>query len=292
MLYDKYQKKIKSVVRAMGQIRRFRVLILVVLSSILALTAGFLATKGLVFGESDFPDTIAYGDELGYSAKAMFGKVQYEYRAEGESEWHAERPITPGKFYVRALAQGSFGRMHYSEEHAFVIAQRKLTVLVEQERILYGDTPTVMANGLAYLDRVSCGDVTIDDISQTKTKASAVPQSVRVYNANGEDVTAYYEIEAPKTDLTFLQRAVTVTVADAEMEYNGEKLESEIYELTSGSLVKGDTLSTKFDHCSQTEIGESVNSPILTVLNEQGVDVTLHYNFTKQNGKQPIDERL
>ena len=291
MLYDKYQNKMKGVVRRLGKFRRHRVLILSVLCAVIALTAGFFATKGLMFGESDFAPNIAYGDELDYSAKAMFGKVQYEYRAEGETEWSTEKPTKPGKFYVRSVAKSGFGKPRYGDEHSFTIAPKPLRVTIGESEILYGETPTVVTSGLAYTDTLKHNGLSYADMTKETTDVSVIRDGISIYNADGEDVTAYYAIETPKTALTFLKREITITAASAEIEYNGQPLKSESYQLTSGSFAAGDEPRAVFD-CTQTAIGVSENVPVLTIVNAQGLDVTAHYKITKNNGTLTVNKRV
>jgi hypothetical protein len=159
------------------------VLILSILCAVITLTAGFFATKGLMFGESDFAPNIAYGDELGYSAKAMFGKVQYEYRAEGETEWSTEMPTKPGNFYVRSAAKSGFGKVRYGEEHAFTIAPKALRVAIGENEILYGETPTVVTSGLAYTDTLSHNGLRYADAGKTVSKVAVGGGACSEYDA-------------------------------------------------------------------------------------------------------------
>ena len=82
-----------------------------------------------------------------------------------------------------------------------------------------------------------------------------------------------------------LNRSLTVR------KLNAQPLSSEVYEITAGALVAGDVLLTTF-HCTQTEIGQTPNTPEIRVMNKDGVDVTAHYSFVREIGMLTVTKRV
>ena len=291
MLYDRYQERMKSVIKVLSNIRRFRVLIFAILALIAALLAAFFATQGIVYGEAAFPETMSYGDEFSYSAKALFSDVTYEYRADGSTEWLTEFPSTTGKYWVRAVSKGSFGTQRYSKEHSFAVTPRTVIVNAAQNNITYGELPGVTANALRPGDSVFCSEFSYADRTQRSTMITPVASAVVIRDQNGVDVTANYTVQVSDTSLYFDKRPIGVTVAPVTVEYSGQPLTSEVYEVSGGSLAWNDRIITVFTH-SQTEIGECLNDPEVRIVNADGADVTAQYDMKKVAGVLKVEKRV
>ena len=72
MQYAKYYKKISVFANILKTIKRYRALILLVMSLAIALTTSYLGIKGHVYSDDVCPSEIVYGEELDYQAKAWF----------------------------------------------------------------------------------------------------------------------------------------------------------------------------------------------------------------------------
>ena len=218
-------------------------------------------------------------------------KVRYEYRKQGEGgEWQEGIPKYPGTYLLRAAAPASFGGMRYSDEKLFTIHPKVIEVAVNEREIRYGDLPTVSAE-LSFSDSIVCDSFLYGDLSRNETTVKAVMDAIRILDENGEDVSAAYEIHTVESPLYILPREITVTVSDASKVYDGFPLAFDGYELSEGALCEGDTLIALFDR-SQTDVGEVLNQPVLTVLQGDGNrDITHFYNIRTVIGNLTVTKR-
>ena len=289
MRYDKYQQKILKVVKVLGGIRRFRVLILSVLSAMLVLTAAFLATKGIIYKEDSYAAEVVYGDALSCPAKALFSKTYNEYSVDGES-WSEDFPARTGEYYVRAVAKGSFGSLRYGAPQKITVVPREIEIFVATDAVLYGELPAV-TGALRYGDRASCDSFSYADITKEKTEVLPLADRIVIYSTAGEDVTDCYLVTAKAREITFNKRPITLTVQEARMEYNGTPLTSDVYELSAGTLAPFDDMKVTLDK-SQLEVGSTRNDPTLKILTAEGLDVTGHYAIALEVGELVVSKRL
>ena len=146
MLYENYYRKITAIARIFHTIRRFRALILLVVSAACVCSTGYVTTQGYVYDKTEFISTYEYGDPFAYEANAVFSDVRYEFSTDGGfSQLLEDCPRMPGTYYVRAVSESFFGNPRYGEARSFTIVPKAVDVLVEQNEIVYGDTPTVKA---------------------------------------------------------------------------------------------------------------------------------------------------
>ncbi|MDE5942808.1 MAG: transglutaminase-like domain-containing protein [Clostridia bacterium] len=111
--------------------------------------------------------------------------------------------------------------------------------------------------------------------------------SVTVYNSKGADVTADYEIEYRTGTLTVLARPITITTADAEKTYDSEELSCHEWEITKGSLVKGQEISVSMS-AAITDAGEVENFAEAEISDGEG-DVTSNYSITYEYGTLKVN---
>ena len=107
--------------------------------------------------------------------------------------------------------------------------------------------------------------------------------AVTIKDANGADVTRYYEIECRPGTITVLGRPVTIRTASAEKVYDGTPLTAEGAQMTSGELLDGHTLSVEATG-TRTEAGEGRNTFSAKVTDADGADVTANYAFLEDLG--------
>ena len=79
MIYEKYKARISKIAKFLLVVRRYRILIMSIILTVLAITTVLLSTNGIVYGDSKCPSTIAYGQTLEYEAKGFLTKVHFEF---------------------------------------------------------------------------------------------------------------------------------------------------------------------------------------------------------------------
>lgn len=297
MLYDSYHKKISNVVDILRKIFKHIVLISILGVLVLALIIAFMATKGIVLDDKNAPESfeLSYGDAIPLQTKALFAEVGYEYSLDGV-EWTDQLPISLGKYNVRATAKTIFGNKRYGKVYGFTLKPKEAKLFVKDEQIIYGDMPNVFAE-LAYNDTLVCGNVFYGDRSLNKTTAVPDKESVKVTNADGNDVTSLYQFITCKTEIAFIPREITVTVSDKEMIYNDTVFSFDGYEISEGTLAEGDTLQAVFDKFL-IDVGEIENTPQLSVVStfvsdgkEITKDVSANYSIEQIIGTLKVDYR-
>lgn len=301
MLYQEYKNKMMKLVRILEFIRKFRVLIISIVASVIILTGTFLITKGMVYSSSLEKDTLEYGESLEFEANAVFGKVKYEYRFE-DGEWCDAPTDQIGEHSVRAVGQNVLGKNRYSKEYKYVITKRNLIIEVSEEKIVYGDTPTLKADRLAFEDKISCVDYIYGDLSKSATEITTdlTNNSVVITNSQGVDVTDSYTITHKDGDMIiFDKRKVTITIDSDSKEYDGTELKAEHFEITDGNLAFADFIKVS-EYPSQTNVGTAVNDPspiftIQTIIDDEGkekeLDVTGNYEITVVTGEITVEKR-
>ena len=116
MLYEEYRRKMLKIANIKRVLRRYRVLIVAVLAALVALTAAFLSVRGIVYDCVHGEESVVYGERPAYSAKALFGRVSYEYAPADSDDWTFEFPKGIGEYKVRGVASRTFGAPSYGEE--------------------------------------------------------------------------------------------------------------------------------------------------------------------------------
>lgn len=292
MLYQEYKKKMLKFVRFLDKIWRHKVLILSMITMVIAIFIAFLATKGLVFGQSMGKTEYIYGEKIEFSANALFSEIECEYkRAEDGASWSKDTPYLPGEYKIRAVANGSFGSQKHGKEFSFKIVQREINVSLNEQTICYGDLPTVSADNLAYNDVISCNSYTYGDLSESQT--TVTPTNIVIMSENGQNVTSAYIINVPSEfDISFTKRPIAITTNSAQKEYDGTPLSENSYSITSGSLAFMDELLVSM-FPSQTTAGSVANIPEYRVVisNPDGKNVTGNYDITVIDGSLEVTKR-
>lgn len=291
MLYDDYRRKVVKLANVLDFIKRFRVPIIAVLALILTVITVLVSIQGIVYEVAACPATIAYGEELGYRADAVFGGVKYEFSAEGSDEWSQDMALRAGDYRVRAVAKGPFGTKRYGTAHGFTVAPKEAEVSVSQKKVGYGEVPSVFAP-LAYEDEIHCARFVYGDPSKPDSTVTADVSSITVTSADGTDVTDCYVFHALTSTIGFIPRDITVTVQNADKIYDGSELTFDGYELSrSTPLAEGDKIVATF-RAGRTDEGESENIPEIRIVKEaEGLDVTGNYNIDLVPGKLTVQAR-
>ncbi|MBR5124963.1 MAG: hypothetical protein IKU90_07500, partial [Clostridia bacterium] len=250
--------------------------------------SAMVATKGLMLTQSDCPETVTYGEKLGFRAGFLFSRTRYEYQEEGSSRWTTETPVTPGVYAVRASGKTSFGSRNYTDTYTFTIQPREITVSVSDSSITYGETPRVTAD-LAKGDSINC-EILYARYAPT-TQVWVNPDNLTITDKNGNDRTDCYLISAtPRSTIRITPRPLTVTVQDASKVYDDLYLTFDGYEISKGSLFGEDQLVALF-YDSIRDVGSIPNTPTLHVYSSEGEDMTELYNITIQSGTLSVEQR-
>ena len=294
MLYQEYKSKIEKRMAFWKRLRRWRVPIITVLAIVLLLAISFVATKGMVTGDTLLDEKIEYGKEPVFSAKALFADVWYEYKTAEGGEWTREAPTEMGEYRVRAVSKGIFGQ-RYGEEAVFYIVPRVIEVSVDGERVVYGENPLPTAS-LAFEDRVICGEFVFADTTKPSTEVTPVLSSIVIKDKDGADVTHCYQISVKTKTVFFDKRDITVIVDSKETEYNGEVHTHEVWQVAQGGGLVYDDLLVKVEgsFVGATNVGTVTNKGQFRVLRatENGTaDVTHQYNINQIAGSLTITQR-
>ena len=291
MLYEEYRRKVKKYAAVLNFIKRYRVLLIVILAFIAAAVSVLVGIRGIVYDVAACPETVRYGEAIGYEANAIFTNVRYEFVQNGSANWSESVPVRVGEYRVRAKAEGPFGTLRYGKEYSFCVLPKETEVRVSGATVGYGNTPEVTAD-LAYSDTISCSRFVYADLSARETSVTPVSEAVSVRDADGNDVTDCYFFRPMPKVIGFEQRKITVTVQDKSGIYDGTPLRFDGYELSKETpLAEGDRLVATFE-AQRTEAGETENIPKLCVIREDGgLDVTANYAIEIVSGKLTVEKR-
>jgi hypothetical protein len=290
MLYEEYQKKIAKRAAFFNVLYRFRVLLILGAAFTVVSAGTLVGVGGIVLEGSEAIDTVAYGDEIPYSASAVYGKkVSYEFKPlEGDS-WGKAAPYLPGSYALRAKAENNFGGYYYGAVHTFKIVPKEVELAITPSALTYGEIPN-LSYTLAYEDKLLSYQIHYDDISKETPLASADLSSLKVVDAAGQDRNACYSFKAKESPLTLTSRALTISLPSITKTYDGQVLASSDYSLDGGSLAPGDDLQLSFTQ-SLTGVGATKNLPKAVVKTAGGVDVTSHYSFHYNGGDFTVQKR-
>lgn len=285
MLYENYQKKMLRIAKVLSKcIKHFR-LIAIAMAVIIVCVVSVLIAKGAVSGTTCAEQSV-YGDSIEFTAKSFLSDIRFEFCAEGDDAWGFEEPRFPGKYKVRAVSEGAFGSEKRGRETAFEILEKDILVSIISVSIIYGETPSVSASTVEG-DTLICTDFIYEDETLERVTVTPDLSSLIITDPEGKNVTSAYNITAQRKSLGISKRPITVTVDNAEAEFSGESFKYEKYEITSGSLKKGDSIRAVFNE-SLLYPGSVKNQPVLSIVDKNGRDVTECYKITEKIGNLSI----
>lgn len=287
MLYENYQKKLKRIATAISLVVKTLPIIFIAIAVLAVIALSLVVAKGSV-GSVNCPDELIYGEQIECKAFGLLTSVTYEYCGVGTDEWTTEVPTLQGEYLVRAVGTTSFGTKRYSDSKTITILPKEIEVFVAEDMIMYGEMPTPSANILAG-ESISCESFTYSDITAARTDIVPDKEKIKIYNADGDDITDCYTITVVAKTTDIVPRPVSITVEDYSAIYNGKECSFNKFEISEGSLKDGDTLSGSFE--SITDVGSIDNEPSFKVLNADGNDVTHLYALDVQSGKLTVDKR-
>ena len=172
------------------------------------------------------------------------------------------------------------------------VTKKALTITASSDSKIYD--ATALTNDGYTNTALATGD-TIESVtvtgSQTVVGTSAnVPSAAKIVNANGEDVTASYEIVYVNGVLEVTKKALTITADSDSKIYDGAALTNDGY--TSSALATGDTFASVTVTGTITNVGTTSNvASEAVILNAEGEDVTASYDITYVKGTLEITKR-
>ncbi len=290
MLYQDYQAKLAKRKRAFERFWHLRLLFLAILLLLLAGAFAMLGVAGQVTGYSA-PSVIAYGESLGASSEAVFGReFGFEYRRLGTEEWTTEEPRAAGTYECRALGKSVFGTRRRGEIFTYTVEPVKAEVRVSSGELIYGESPSFSAQ-LCYNDTLIVDDYFAERVSSTQLKVEANVEKVRVVNEAGEDVTSSYAFTASSRTITDVARRITVRTGSSSFVYDGVPHSDTGLTFEGLGLAAGDVADAAFPEI--TDVGVLPNQPTggLHIRNAAGEDVTDRYQVTFAYGKVEVTKR-
>ena len=289
MLYRNYKKRLERIAKIIDFVKKHKVSILCCIGTLFALIIAFVSVRGTITSpiKLNSPKLI-YGQEVSCEASALFRKVSYEHKLDGESEWEEGLPEKAGKYLVRGCSRRAFGIMSYTEEVALTIVPKHVEISPSSEIIAYGEKPLALAN-------LNGGDTICQDEVEYlferaigKVDFEIESESVKIINEQGEDVTFCYQITTIDKAVAVRAKQVKLTVDDAEKVYDGQALTSQEYSI--GELAFDDEIEISFS-ATQTLAGYIINTPEYKILSSSGENVTSCYSVQEKFGKLTVSKR-
>lgn len=160
----------------------------------------------------------------------------------------------------------------------------KASVTADNQSITYGDAlpeltyTSVVPKGYTLVaTTASLGDYN----AETGTRA-IILSNAWVADGNGTALdAAQLELTVNNGTLTVAKRNITISAKPVTSEYTGSAVDATDSEITSGSLVDGDTVKSVEYTGGPVNVGTGTSTPCNAVIvDANGVDVTAYYNIT------------
>lgn len=160
----------------------------------------------------------------------------------------------------------------------------KASVTADNQSITYGDAipeltyTSVVPKGYTLVAPIaSLGDYN----AETGTRA-IILSGAWIKDGNGTALdAAQLELTVNNGTLTVAKRNITISAKPVTSEYTGSAVDATDSEITSGSLVDGDTVKSVEYTGGPVNVGTGTSTPCNAVIvDANGVDVTAYYNIT------------
>ena len=313
MLYDSYVNRIKKVKVVRNFIFKYKIPIIILLGLIIVTVVTLMSTKGVVTSvnmesqgeaiviEDDGSVIVERGTEITGSANAFNSDSFMELCIDGEwvefsdVDWN-HLPV--GDYEYRVVTTNGFGNLSYKDAKPLSISQKIVDVTIDQDKVIYGETPD---NNNVKLDLV--GDDYISDVKYTftpldkdnVTKTKVTVSSITILDKDGKDVTEYYSLNFVEKDMEYTPRVLKFKLNDQTKIYDGTPLTNDEYTLIDCRFVDSDTQLILDYQGSQLEVGKSpstINKESTPILKVGDIDVTTLYDVTYVDGELEVTKRL
>ncbi len=288
MLYESYKKKIKALAENLRKASFVALICLCVIAAVLILLLIFECFRGIII--SDISDTsITYGDSADLSASAFLDEIEYEYQAK-DGTWQSGIPRAAGEFTVRGYSKNLLGIKRYTSEASLSVAEKVVHIELPEYRWEYGDTSPyelLQSDELAFSDIIGNIDFKMDGGELGEVRVSVETRSVKIINADGDDVTNSYSLTFGEGRGYIEKRTLTLVTASVSREYDATVLQANDYSVTEGSIAAGHTAEFKFNN-SIKNVGRLDNEATLVIKDRSGIDVTDKYDITLSFGRLDV----
>ncbi|MDE6869005.1 MAG: transglutaminase-like domain-containing protein [Clostridia bacterium] len=122
-------------------------------------------------------------------------------------------------------------------------------------------------------------------------KYSVKVNSFTLYDPQGKDVTEEFKISFKEGVLQVYQYEITISTGSAEKVYDGSAVSSAVCEIAIGHLAEGHRLEYFYTTASRTEVGVSINSYEIKIVDANGGDVTYKYKINSSYGLLSVSAR-
>lgn len=299
MLYKKYYNRMEKLAKVVETIKKYRVLIISIIGALLAMLIAFLSVQGMITEDITIKsDHIVYGQSFKCDSKSLFGKTGYQYRNIDDGKWIDGLPVEAGEYYIRAYSVRTFGIKNYGKSKPVTVDKKPLTISVENQAVVYGESLSTRQYGLVYGDQLYNAEF---DYNRNfgSHYAQIKPDTVVIHNKKGEDVTNSYNISLVGGNVYVNKKQVSLTVSEISKTYDGTPLsfvDMEISTLIEDGTVSmpelaySDRLELAFTK-SITDYGKVKNIPDYKIFNEDGQDITSNYLVLENFGELIINKR-
>lgn len=170
----------------------------------------------------------------------------------------------------------------------------KASVTADNQSITYGDaipeltyTPVVPEGYTLVAPTASLGDYN----AETGTRA-IILSNAWVADSNGTALdAAQLELTVNNGTLTVAKRNITISAKPVTSEYTGSAVDATDSEITSGSLVEGDTVKSVEYTGGPVNVGTGTSTPSAAVIvDANGNDVTANYNITYSGAEVTVSK--
>lgn len=291
MRYEEFEKKVQKKQKTWRFFYRFRIPLILVGAAIVISAASLTGTRGLVTDEETVQAQYVFGQGLSYRSSSFLSNVIYEFAPSGSENWSTEVPYRVGKYQMRSKAENSFASYYYGATQEFEILPMEIEVSAKEDSLTYGASPSLevaLPFGDA-LDENYAFDISGDLEKETWTYTPNLA-SLKAYSSSGEDVSDCYVFVPKEKNIQILRRNLTITSSSASKVYDGNALSEEGYTLLSGELVPGDRIVAS-GSVSLINVGKADNAKEYAVLDQEGRDMSAHYNIETSAGELTILKR-
>ncbi len=291
--YEMYERKMLKVSRILGWIKKYYKVAILPPVIAIALSIVFLCSIGTVMGDIACPDC-SYGMTPEFEAKAFLANAYYEYSpADGNETWSTELPQRAGEYKIRVVSKNGFGKIRYSESAFFNVLPVEITFDYNKINCVYGNESDyigegIVPQGLIEGDRLEDVKCSFETQSSNSVKVSA--SSFRILNENGEDVTSSYVYLHSSGEWVLEKRKIELSSGMTSSNYNGTNISNTGEFVSSGSLVKGDSIKV-VESAYLTNAGSTKNTFTARIVNENGEDVTNYYSISYNYGTLTVNKR-
>lgn len=244
-------------------------------------------------------DELQYGDDPVPVSELRYGDRIWNYKLSVEEAGLKKINVDLENGSVKITGKNGEDRTSQylikTEGKQMSLVKRKLTVNVLDKEVVYDGTEQ------SFSDYELGDDTTFayDDrpVTEIVTKATDVCENtpidlkLKIFNASGEEVTDFYDLQVNKGNLTIKKREIEITGRNFEETYDGDPHTFGEFDLSEKTPLADGQEITVAAASSFTVVGEYENDLTATIKDENDVDVSKNYSVTVFPGSVTINKR-